>query len=357
MSDKAMPFVAVIGGLWELSEGQREAAQAAGRALGEEFAKAGFGLVVYYSNQESLEPHVVAGFVAALPQGAVPHMIRVRYSQGQRGQVTFAEETIRPEVFDHLLFQGENWEAPFYRSLAENDGVDAVLLLGGANSTLIAGQIAAARQLPILAIDTFGGAAQKIHEQLAITAGDGRLSAWNSRKPVDFVKELAARCAEVAGQRKQAALDAARLARLNDRRLQVGYATAAFAALLTSLVLGPLYTPFPRAYTVVLIAGLIAAGATGALVRGILSTARQSDPHTSLLLGAIAGFVVGIAYLIPQFVGAPGVLDIKGDAISPTDKIQFFSAALVALSAGIGFDTVFHRMVEEAKTLPVAPPS
>jgi len=45
--------------------------------------------------------------------------------------------------------------------------VDAVLLLAGARSTLIAGQIAVARGLPVLPVDSFGGAARKIWQELA----------------------------------------------------------------------------------------------------------------------------------------------------------------------------------------------
>jgi len=134
MKNADMPFVAVIGGLWQLDETKAAAARAVGKAIGAELAKAGFGLVVYFSNDQSLEPHVVSGYSSALADGA--GAIRVRYAESQRGQVRFNEETDRAELFDHRLFPGQDWEAPFYRSLAEEDGVDAVLLLGGATSTL-----------------------------------------------------------------------------------------------------------------------------------------------------------------------------------------------------------------------------
>ena len=42
-----------------------------------------------------------------------------------------------------------------------------MLLMAGSTSTLIAGQIAVARRLPILAVDEFGGSAAKIWNQLA----------------------------------------------------------------------------------------------------------------------------------------------------------------------------------------------
>jgi hypothetical protein len=99
--------------------------------------------------------------------------------------------------------------------------------------------------------------------------------------------------------------------------------------------------------------GLIAAGATGSLARELLWEQNGNDPLTSLVLGAIAGFVVGLAYLIPQWVGAPDVL--KAEVIKPTDKIQFASAVLVALPAGVGFNTVFERLRKEARTGPITP--
>ena len=63
--------------------------------------------------------------------------------------------------------------------------------------------------------------------------------------------------------------------------------------------------------------------------------------------------MVGLAYLIPQLVGAPGFLESTARPIVATDKIQFVSAVLVAISAGVGFDTVFTRLKREAEQVPV----
>jgi ribosomal protein L18 len=40
-----MPFVAIIGGLWQFDSTQFSAAKAVGEEIGEELAKAGFALV------------------------------------------------------------------------------------------------------------------------------------------------------------------------------------------------------------------------------------------------------------------------------------------------------------------------
>ena len=71
---------------------------------------------------------MVSGYAAALKDGA--GVIRVRYAESQRGQVRFSEQTTRPELFEPAdLFPGQDWEVPFYRSLAQEEGVSAVLLV------------------------------------------------------------------------------------------------------------------------------------------------------------------------------------------------------------------------------------
>jgi hypothetical protein len=353
--DAKMPFVAVIGGLWQLDETRVAAARNAGKVLGAELAKAGFGLVVYLSNDASLEPHVVTGYVEALSGSG--GAIRVRYAESQQGEVKFREEESRPELFEHRLFPGLDWEAPFYRSLAEEEGVDAVVLLGGATSTLIAGQIAVARRLPVLAVNEFGGSAAKIWNQLAQASPNANYPSWAERRAGDLAKRLKRECAETAARRQEARRRKRAFAAITAQRKQVAYASVAFIALLAALFLGMVYTPLPSAYPFITFLGLISAGATGALIRAVLWGPGGNDPRASLLLGGVAGFVVGLAYLIPQWIGAPGVLQPKASAVLATDKIQFASAVLVAVSAGVGFDTVFSRLQKQAQDTAITPPT
>ncbi len=324
------------------------------KAIGAELAKAGFGLVVYFSNDASLEPHVVSGYATALADGT--GSIRVRYAESQRGQIKFAEETEHQYLFEHRLFPGQDWEVPFYRSLAEKDGVDAVVLLGGATSTLIAGQIAVARRLPILAVDEFGGSAAKIWNQLAQASPDSNYPSWGKRSVAKFVEQLKQECTALAAQRREISQREQMLTEIVAQRKKVSHAAGAFVLLLASLFFGMVYTPNPTGYPFLIFAGLITAGATGALIRAVLWGPAESDPRTSLLLGSVAGFVVGLAYLIPQWVGAPGILSPKAEVVSATDKIQFVSAVLVAISAGVGFDTVFSRLQKQAQDAAIGPP-
>jgi len=65
MDIPAMPFVAVIGGLWQLDTATGIAARATAQTIGGELAKARFGLVVYFSDDSSLKPHVVSSYAWA----------------------------------------------------------------------------------------------------------------------------------------------------------------------------------------------------------------------------------------------------------------------------------------------------
>ncbi len=93
--------------------------------------------------------------------------------------------------------------------------------------------------------------------------------------------------------------------------------------------------------------------ATGAMARGVMWANTRSDPVTSLLLGALAGLVVGLGYIIPQLVGSAGIFGPNHTEVVAADIIQFLSALLVSISAGFGFDTVFDRLRKQAENLPI----
>jgi hypothetical protein len=351
MPNDTVPFVAVVGGFLDLNAAESAEAQKLAKEIGAALADVGFGLVVYYSDAASLDPHVVSGYVSASARNPRGRSIRVRFAESQRGDVVFAEQTSHPDLFDPKLFPGADWEAPFYRSLVAMEGVEAVLLMAGGRSTLIAGQIAVARKLPVLAIDRFVGSARVIWTELARETQD--YPSTSTHTTVQSVGWLKSKCAMRTSEREQA------------RRLQELYASgqsetrkrawtvASFLALLISLIFGLWQAPAQAFYPLITLAGLVTAGATGALVRSVIWGSETAAPGTSCLLGSVAGFVVGLAYLIPQWVGAHGFLEASARPIAATDKIQFVSAVLVAISAGVGFDTVFTRLKREAEQVPV----
>lgn len=348
MATKRMPFVAIIGGFYHLQDPVAIAeAQATARELGAALAEAGMGLVVYYSDQNSLEPYVVAGFVEATPLGTGAGSIRVRFAESQKHMVKFPEQATRSELFERSLFPGQDWEAPFYRSLVEAEGVDAVLLMAGGRSTLIAGQIALARPLPVLAVDKFVGTAAVLRTELA-TGTPGYPSAATHSIPA-MVEWLKKKCEARAEKQAQVRKNEMNYLRIVSQKAKTVWTGVSFLALLTVIFMGVGRAPSPEMYPFLTFTGLVVAGATGALVRSVRWGAEETAPSTSLLLGAVAGFVVGLAYLIPQWIGAPGVLEASAKQVLATDKIQFISAVLVAISAGVGFDTVFTRLRKQAE--------
>jgi len=354
MANDSMPFVAIIGGFWGMDPAVLDEAKETAKELGAALANAGMGLVVYFSNDESLEPHVVSGYVKTIPAGTSAGSIRVRFAESQKNDVRFAEQATRNDLFEPKLFAGKDWEAPFYRSLVDAKGVDAVILMAGARSTLIAGQIALARPLPVLAIDKFDGAAGIIRTELATGAKDYPSS--TTHNTTELVAWLKNKCVAQAKQQSEARDRERRYLKVTSQREKTYWAGGAFFALLVTFFLALAQTPDPAFYPFLMFVSFIAAGATGALIRSVFWGAEETAPITSLLLGGVAGFVVGMAYLIPQWVGAPGVLTPSATTVQATDKIQFVSAALVAIPAGVGFDTIFTRLKSQAEDLAIGVP-
>jgi len=352
MANDTMPFVAVIGGFWAIKDSAVfDDAKTTAREIGGALAKAGMGLVVYFSDPRSLEPHVVSGFVPKVAAGSGARSIRVRFAESQKNTVKFAEQATHGDLFELNLFPGNDWEWPFYRSLVEADSVDAVLLMAGERSTLIAGQIALARSLPVLAIEKYDGSAAVIRSELA--RSEKVYPAAATHDSAALVAWLKKKCVERAKLQSESRRREEKYLKVTSQNKKALWAACAFIALLAAVFFGVAKAPNPDFYPFLTFTGLIAAGATGALVRSVIWGMDEADAITSLILGGVAGFVVGMAYLIPQWVGAPGVLAASATEVQATDKIQFVSAALVAISAGVGFDTVFARLRKQAEDQPI----
>jgi peptidoglycan/LPS O-acetylase OafA/YrhL len=168
-----------------------------------------------------------------------------------------------------------------------------------------------------------------------------------------MVAWLKAKCDAKAERQAQARLKETKYLKNVSQKEKVLWAAGAFLALLATFFFGLSQPPAPKYYALLTLVSLVLAGATGALIRSLVWGSEENTPSTSLFLGGVAGFVAGLAYLIPQYVGKYGVLDPKASTIEGPDKIQFVSAVLVAISAGIGFDTVFTRLKEKAQDQPV----
>lgn len=125
--------------------------------------------------------------------------------------------------------------------------------------------------------------------------------------------------------------------------------------LLILLVAGVTLVMQAGVFLALMVAAVVAAGAAGAAGRAAFWPEHDSDPASSTVLGGIAGFVVGIAYLVPQWIGGADLLALDS-AVQAASRIQLFAVVLVALSAGMGFDAVFRRLRERADQVSVRPP-
>jgi hypothetical protein len=144
-----------------------------------------------------------------------------------------------------------------------------------------------------------------------------------------------------------------KFARMTSQTRGATWFAIALLALLAMLGLGLLSVDTPRWFLAAMGGALISAGAAGALVRGLTTTTITLEPRLACLLGMAAGLVVGVAYLIPQLIGAHELLKPTASIVQATDKIQLLSVVLVAFTAGIGFDIIFRRMLQEAEQVPV----
>src|SRR5690242_7452 len=119
MAGAESPIVAIVG-----NATTSDKASAAAEVLGRELAEAGFRILVYSSQPDFLECHVVRGYVAS--RVALRCSVQVRYPL-HSVKPAFAEQATNSELFDWRPDHAPDWEMSFYQSLSEAQGV---LLMG-----------------------------------------------------------------------------------------------------------------------------------------------------------------------------------------------------------------------------------
>jgi hypothetical protein len=309
--------------------------RAIARALGAEIAKRGHGLAVYDAN--FIEADAVEGYVAEAPKmNRVDRAIVVR--QPQAGNlVPFKEEATNPALFDRRADQTGLWEASFYRSLADSDGV---ILLGGGNATLIVGQVALGARIPVIALARTGGSASSVwksiapgidlpsadeHARMAQTLSPESVSAW-----IDTLEaQRRRRYAVETGPILWHAVFASAL-----------FVLALIAALGSNLLAG-LPEPVLKA---MLFASMPLAGAAGAAIRMVFERRYGSGPLVppsiaiTFALGMMAGALAGVLYLVAQ----PGNLNLK----EMESSLRLASIAVVVSTiGGLTAETIFRKLL------------
>jgi hypothetical protein len=347
------PLIAIVGGAdstrtdYEPPVMHHDIARQAARALGAELAAQGCRIIVYSTEPSFIESDVVQGFLQGAPAGG-QELIQVRFPYGaETGR--FGETAAQEKLFEYLPDTDRSWEAGFYRSLADADGV---LLLGGGRSTLIVGHVAIAQRIPISALATFGGAARTIWHSLRPEKDLVSEVEWRAMARPEWRREYAAEI--VAGLRSHAMRRREAKARNEDAEQQKTLLTtwravlsgvlfvAAFgmAAGGNSLLPGTFWFEF-----LLLLVGPCA-GAASALVRTIAS----AEPSDSSILATLAqGFGAGTAaallFLLAQYSTAG-----KGSEIQP---VALFFALAIGILAGFTFDRVLRRMTQAEIPLPI----
>lgn len=324
--------------------------------LGSELARHGCGIVVYASGNTKtdivdeggggfIEPAVVRGYLAA---GDPPERsIRVLYGTGF-GRPMFDEEREHDGAFD---FDGDfsgQWEPSFYRSLAD---IDAALIVGGGPSARTAGFVCLGRKIPLLAVKTFGAAASKVfddmdnadtpltRDELSVLNEDE----WSQQSAKRIVDSIDVQQERLDAERIE--VQRARESRRQDSKslLALGLFICAILLIPTALIVNDPNT-WPE--LVLLFVAPLLAGASGGTIRTLLpkTSSEQVGTQRAAYLGAVAGGITGLFYLISQ-LSSSAITNLT--ALTPREYHTFavFSVAL-GFTAGLALDTVFQRLID-----------
>jgi hypothetical protein len=351
MAESKAPIVGIVGNV-KLDP----AAPAAAEALGRELAKAGFRILVYSSGADFLEGCVVRGYVAS--RLAARCSVQVRYPfKGDKP--AFAEQQSNEEVFDWRPDYSQDWELSFYQSI---DEVDGLLLMGGGNSTLIAGVVAMGHEVAMLALAGFGGNAAKVWEALRpgrdlLTADEYSLMArpgWNDERAAECVAAIKAQIARKAERE--------RLRRLEERRREISvtrHAGFALALFLLAVLSVPMAWGWSLPQTSVptnpllvlwlLFLTPLLAGVSGSTVRLVFDAREGSVPLssqsaiTTAALGLIAGGVAGLLFITAQVTTAEAPV---GQIVSTQQAAKLLPfGLLIGFIGGLTMDAVFRKLI------------
>lgn len=305
-----------------------QAVQVMARQLGAALAAQGCRIVVYHSGAEFIERDVVAGFVEANPPHE--HVIVVRHPQ-QAVMPPFPEEATHSQLFDPLADTSDDWEVSFYRSLTDADGV---LLLGGGQSTVIAGQVAIGARIPLMAIAASGGGASKAWKTV-LPGHDLPSRDEHTLMGRPWTEGSAAACVK-------ALLDQRRRRHAVESGPIVRQALIAAAMFIVSLAIALSSASIGVGMWLLYLSTLIGGGA-GATIRMVFERRYGTSPlvppsvWVTLALGIVAGGLAGMLYLGAQ----PGNVKLSEDG-----AIRLVSfVAIVGVLGGLTAETVYRKLL------------
>ena len=343
MPANADPLIAIIGNTTAAPPDVDAAAAA--ESLGTALAKAGFRILVYSSGLGFLESPVVKGY--ATSQAARDKSIQVRYPLDAKTVPAFPEQKTHPHLFDVRPDHISNWETSFYLSLNEADGV---VVVGGGDSTLIAGMVALGHRLAVVALPGFGGKAVEVWKALTPSRDLPALEE-RSEMAAPWSNDRAERCAQMLTAqltRRAEAERARRLAELSREVFITRHSVVAgllfvVAVLCVALVLGIKEPPLGLILAVLFVSPMLAgvAGSTIRLVfdwqQGKMAMTSQSA-MTTAMLGLIAGGAAALLFTLAQTAA------LKDLTSEPAKRLIPFAVA-VGFLAGLTLDAVFRKLI------------
>ncbi|MGW2032886.1 hypothetical protein [Streptomyces sp. NPDC001811] len=313
------------------------------RDLGRELALAGCDLAVFSSNEKYIEADVVQGYASACTAQAPGRVVAYpprhrtvdfRLAEGSHAEVRVVRDT-----------SGE-WEVAYYRTILACDGL---VMVGGGQSTRIAGIVALAQQVPVVPVAAFGGGAGQVwvnldkvrndtdDQDIALLGGD-----WES----DSAARLTA-CLLRQRERKAAREGAeSRRGRRAAWSSLAGWLVAmlCIAASVAGLVIVGKPRPADTWNLTVLVTAPLLTAMSGAVVRNSFVT--ESGWPRAAVRGVGAGLVTVLLYVASQLLSVPELMD-RLDA----RRLLFITIPL-GFSAGFTFDLVYERLRSGAAGTP-----
>ncbi|MFC8668736.1 hypothetical protein [Streptomyces sp. NPDC057199] len=315
------------------------------RELGRELALAGCDLAVFSSKTKYIEPAVVAGYAEACTAESPGRV--VAYPPRHRS-VDFALQEGSHVTVDVVRDTSGEWEVSYYRTLLSCDGVTMV---GGGQSTRIAGVIALAQKVPVLPVAAFGGGANQVWinlDKVRNDTDDADISLLGS----DWTSTSASRLvACLSGQRERKAARELEEVKRQRAASWSGFAGWAVAVLCMGLAVASLVTAGDaRAADArnlsALVGAPLLASVAGAVIRN--SFVAESSWPRACIRGMGAGLVTVLLYVASQLLSVPTLMD-KLDV----RRLLFITIPL-GFTAGFTFDLVFERLRSSA--IGAAPP-
>lgn len=333
----SMKFISIVGSVdenrtYDPPGGDPAEARNTAESLGMELAKRGYGIIVYAGDY--IERDVVRGFVKKARE---KKSIKVLFPSVKAGPGEFPEyksATHKP-LFDPEVDDSTDWEMSFYGSLVK---VDGVVVIGGAQSTLITGVLALTYHIPIIALRAYGGSGAKIWN--VMKRGKGLATAEEVNEMSHGPDEGSiARWVDSLGTQAQEAR------RRLSNKSAVQWAWTAVGLVVVWILALPLgYSLLPpggadpngqshHAFLVILFLAPMVAGASGATVRMLLPDASTPTART-MALGVTAGAIAGVLYVVSHLVANP----------NPHSFAILVIAVTFGFIAGLTFDNVFKKL-------------